>query len=53
MGPYKPREVHDEFYYLVETFIKKLKNGLDGGLFGNGMKILEVLRENRLKFVGK
>ena len=29
---YKSREIPDELYYLVETFIKKAKNGLDGGL---------------------
>ena len=28
----KSREIPNELYYLVETFIKKLKNGLDGGL---------------------
>ena len=30
---YKSREISDELYYIVETFIKKAKkNGLDGGL---------------------
>ena len=29
---YKSREIPDEVYYLVETFIKKAKNCLDGGL---------------------
>ena len=29
---YKSRQILDELYYLVETFIKKAKNRLDGGL---------------------
>ena len=29
---YKSREIPDELYYQVETFIKKSKIGLDGGL---------------------
>ena len=29
---YKSREIPHELYYIVETFIKKAQNGLDGGL---------------------
>ena len=35
---YKSREIPDELYYLVEKFIKKAKNGLDGGLLEMQMR---------------
>ena len=45
-GALKSREIPNAFRYLLETFIKKLKNGLDRS--GNGMKIRENFRENPL-----
>ena len=38
-GPNKSREIPDEFYYIVDKFIKKLENGLDReGLLEIGWK---------------
>ena len=42
---YKSREIPDELYYVVETFIKKAKNCLAGGL-------LEMQRRGQDFFVG-
>ena len=42
-GPYKSRENSDEFSYLVEKFIKKLKNSLDRGLLKMGWAFLKIL----------
>ena len=48
--PYKSREIPDEFYYLVEKFIKKLKNGLNREWLlkveGKFLKFLEKLDWN-------
>ena len=41
-GSYKSREIPGEFYYLVETFIKKAQKWLRWRTIGNGMKILET-----------
>ena len=44
--PYKSRESPDEFYYLVEKFIKKLKNGLNReGILEMGWKFLKFLEK--------
>ena len=52
-GPYKSREISDEFYYQLRNLSKSSINSFDRGTIGNGMQILENFRENRLKFVEK
>ena len=46
-GPYKAREIPDEFYDLVEKLFKKLKNGLDReGLLETGWKFWNIWRKS-------
>ena len=52
MITYKSREIPGEFYYIVE--MKKLKKELrQRRTIENGMKILEIVGENRMEFVEK
>ena len=47
MTPYKSRKIPGELYFLVEKFIKKLNKQLRQRTIENGMKILEILGEDR------